>query len=339
MGDRTVVRLGLTGDVMLGRLVDHYVLADPMRDPAEIWGDTLDLFASADARLINLECVIAASGRPLPDKTFTFRARPRAIEVLRAAGVNFAGLANNHVLDYGPEALLECLDHLRAAGIAAAGAGRDLAEAAAPAVITAGIARVAVVALTDNEPGWEAGDNRPGVLVVRYDERGLVPPYRDRIAAALRRARETADVVVVCAHVGPNWGPPSPAMRALARQLLDWGGDLYWGHSNHSVQGIECYGDKVIIYSAGDFVDDYAVDPEERNDLSFFIEVAVRGRSVETVRLHPVHIEALRVRRAPPREATWLRRRMEALCPPMGTRVDAENGVLVLSPAASGVER
>jgi len=328
--------LGLTGDVMLGRLVDRYILGDPDREPAEIWGDTVGLFASVDARLINLECVIAASGRPVPNKTFTFRARPRAIEALRAAGVDFAGLANNHVLDYGPEAMLECLDRLRAAGIAAAGAGRDLAEASAPALITAGSARVAVVALTDNEPAWEAGDDRPGVAVVRFDEGGLVSPYRERLTAVLGRARETADLVVLCAHVGPNWGPPSPEMRTLAHQLLECGGDVYWGHSNHSVQGIEFKGDKVIIYSAGDFVDDYAVDPDERNDLSFFIDVAVRGRAVETVRLHPVRIEQLRVRRARPREAAWLRRRMEALCAPLGTRVAAEDSVLALSPAVPG---
>jgi len=322
-------RLGLTGDVMLGRLVDEHVLADPRCNPADLWGNALDLFASVEARLINLECVIAASGRRDPEKTFAFRARPRAIETLLAAHVDFAGLANNHVLDYGPDALLECLGHLRTAGIAHAGAGRDLAEASAPAVIAAGTSRLAVLALTDNEPGWEAGDRRPGVQVVRYDAHGLRPPYRERIAAAITRAREIADLVIVCAHVGPNWGLPSPEVQVLAHQLLDWGADVYWGHSNHSVQGIEFYGGKAILYSTGDFLDDYAVDPDERNDLSFFFEAQARGRTVATVRLHPVRIDGLRVHRAPAEDARWLARRMAVLSAPFGTRVGEDGEAIV----------
>lgn len=107
--DPPVTRLGLIGDVMLGRFVDARVLGDLERDPAYLWGDLPALLETVDARLINLECVIASSGAPDPGKIFTFRARPRALDALAAAGVTFAGLANNHVLDYGPDALLECL--------------------------------------------------------------------------------------------------------------------------------------------------------------------------------------------------------------------------------------
>ena len=60
-------------------------------------------------------------------------------------------------------------------------------------------------------------------------------------------------LVIISAHIGPNWGEPSPAMRRLAYELLDLGGDVYWGHSNHTPQGVEIYKDKVIMYSTGDF--------------------------------------------------------------------------------------
>jgi len=329
------MRLGLTGDVMLGRLVDRYLLGDPLRDPAEVWGDTRELFASVDARLINLECVIATTGWPDARKTFTFRAQPRAIEALLAARVDFAGLANNHVLDYGHDALLECLRRLRAAGIACAGAGRDIGEASAAAVVAAGTSRVAVLALTDNEPGWEAGPDRPGIQVVRYDAHGLLPPYRDRIAAAISRARETADLVIVCAHIGPNWGPPSRDVQALAHDLLAHGADVYWGHSNHSVQAVEFCGTKAIFYSTGDFLDDYAVDPDERNDLSFFFEVRARGGAVTEARLHPVRIEGLCVHRAGAGDARWLAHRMAALSSPFGTRVVEDGEALVVSGTSS----
>ena len=51
--------------------------------------------------------------------------------------------------------------------------------------------------------------------------------------------------------------------------------DLVHGHSSHHVQGIERYGGKLIIYGCGDFVDDYAVSPAYRNDLSAVWRVSI----------------------------------------------------------------
>ena len=65
-------------------------------------------------------------------------------------------------------------------------------------------------------------------------DQGLMAPYRSRIAQALVLARRRAGLVIVSAHVGPNWGSPSRAMQMLAHELLDMGADLYWGHSNHT---------------------------------------------------------------------------------------------------------
>jgi len=133
--------------------------------------------------------------------------------------------------------------------------------------------------------------------------------------------------VIVSAHVGPNWGPPSVAMRALAHQIIDLGADLYWGHSNHTAQGIEIYKGKAILYSTGDFIDDYAVDPTERNDLSFlFILELERGRIARIV-LHPVCIEDLYVRLAKDQEVAFLQKTMLAKCKPFGTMMEVEGQV------------
>jgi poly-gamma-glutamate capsule biosynthesis protein CapA/YwtB (metallophosphatase superfamily) len=326
-----MVRLGLAGDVMLGRLVDHYVLADPTVDPAWVWGDTLGLWRQADLRLANLECVIATGGSPWVPKVFHFRARPRAVEALVAAGLHCVSLANNHVLDFGYDALRECLALLRRSGIRYAGAGETLEEAMAPAVLTAGSRTVAVVALTDGEPEWEAGPDRPGVFYVAVDADGLRAPYRERVRQAVDRARRDASVVVVSGHVGPNWGPPTPAMRALARQVVDLGADLYWGHSNHTVQGIEWYRGRPLLYSTGDFIDDYAVDPQERNDLSCFFEVHIDHAGVRQIRLHPVRIADFRVTRARGGDVAWMHRWLQARMRECGTDVQWEGDVLVVN--------
>jgi poly-gamma-glutamate synthesis protein (capsule biosynthesis protein) len=329
------MQVALAGDVMLGRLVDQEVIRNRSLPPTALWGDVLPLLLAADLRLVNLECVISLHGRPWKpeSKTFHFRAHPRAIEVLRAARIDGVTLANNHVLDYGADALAECLKLLSHAGIRWAGAGADADEAVRPALLELPAARVAVIALTDNEADWEATASKPGVNYVAYDANGLMEPHRARIAEAIRQARSQAHFVIVSAHVGPNWGLPSAAMRALARNLLDLGADLYWGHSNHTPQGIELYRGRAILYSAGDFVDDYAVDSEERNDLTFLFVLDVNARGIGSLRLHPVAIQDCQVRLARGAEVAFLHRTMRAKCAALGTSIgyQGSEGRILLS--------
>ena len=323
------MQIAQTGDVMLGRLVDQYVIRNQSIGPDKIWSDVLPLMLKADRRLINLECVISQLGHEWqPDsKAFHFRAHPRAIDFLRAAKIDCVTLANNHVLDYGEDALIECLALLDQAGIKRIGADASLREALTPAVLDMPQGKLGVVSLTDNEPDWEAGEKKTGTHYIAYDTKGLVEPYRSRLAQILRQLRSHADLVVVSAHVGPNWGPPSVEMKSLAHQIIDLGADLYWGHSNHTPQGIEIYRGKAILYSTGDFIDDYAVDPGERNDLSFlFIVELERGRIARIV-LHPVRIEDFYVRLAKDQEIAFLQRTMQAKCEAFGSRMLFHNGI------------
>jgi poly-gamma-glutamate synthesis protein (capsule biosynthesis protein) len=146
----------------------------------------------------------------------------------------------------------------------------------------------------------------------------------------LKQVRRQADLVIVSAHVGPNWGPPSAAMRALAYQVIDLGADLYWGHSNHTTQGIELYKGKAILYSTGDFIDDYAVDSDERNDLSFLFILELGRGSIARIVLHPVCIEDLYVRLAKDKEIAFLQRTMQAKCASFGSRIVFHDGVGML---------
>lgn len=321
-----MVNIVLAGDVMLGRLVDRYVIQNRSVRPEALWGDVLPVMRAADCRFINLECVISSQGEEWhpATKAFHFRAHPRALDFLRAAKIDGVTLANNHVLDYGSAALLDCLTLLDRTGIKRTGAGATLEEALKPALFDLPQERIAVVALTDNEPEWEATGEKPGVNYVGYQSNGMLEPYRSRMIRVLSLARRQADLVIVSAHVGPNWGAPSRAIQALAHQLLDMGADLYWGHSNHTPQGIEVYKGKAILYSAGDFVDDYAVDKDERNDLSFLFMLEVEKGRIGRITLHPVRIEDLGVRLADEEEWQFLKRTMQAKCKAFGTTMEGE---------------
>lgn len=323
------MRIALTGDVMLGRLVDQYVIQNRSVHPEALWGDVLPIMLSADCRLVNLECVISSQGTEWhpTTKAFHFRAGPRAIDFLTVAKIDGVTLANNHVLDYGPEALLDCFTLIDQAGIKRTGAGATIEEACAPLGLDLPEGRVAVVALTDNEPEWEATKTKPGVNYVAYSDRGLKEPYRTRLTHALLSAQRQADLVIVSAHVGPNWGTPSREIQALAHDLVDLGADLYWGHSNHTPQGIECYKGRAILYSTGDFVDDYWIDQDERNDLSFLFMLEVEQDRLARIRLHPTCIEDLGVRLADEQEASFLKQSMNTKCEIFGVEIAFENHI------------
>ncbi len=319
--------LALTGDVMLGRLVGEAIARDPAHD---VWGDMRPAMLRADARLINLECVISDRGRKWRPfhKAFHFRAPPAAVDVLRAARIDFASQANNHVLDYGTEAMLDGLERLRAAGIAYAGAGRTLAEAAGEAWVDAGGLRVAVLACTDNTPEWRATAARPGVFYVDPG-RGT---GESRLMERIAQVRAGADVVVLSIHWGPNMRTEPPAtFRAFARRVTAAGVDVLHGHSAHVVQGIEFINRAAVLYDTGDFVDDYAVDPHLRNDWSFLFLVHLRGRTVCGVTLLPALIDRLGVRRVRGDPAPMMAR-MRQRCRELGTPAAVRGDRLEVAP-------
>ena len=317
--------LALTGDVMLGRMVD---LAITSYGPAYPWGDDVRAaLRQADLRLINLECAITSEQERWHDgayKAFYFRADPVAIDTLRAAGIDFAALANNHIGDFGAAGLLETVHLLDAAGIAHAGAGADLAAAAASARLQAGDWRVAVVAFADHPRQWAAAPGRPGI---NYTPVSVHPTDFGPVARALAAARQDADLVVFTIHWGPNMRPrPTPEFQVFARRVIEAGADIFWGHSAHVVQGVEIYRDRLILYDTGDFVDDYVVDPDLRNDLSalFLVRVAPDGRL--RLEIEPVQIMNRHVTLADGPERDWFLRRLHDLCSEMGSAVVARPG-------------
>ena len=169
------VTVALAGDTMLGRGVARALTRTPPQ--ALVAPEVRDALGQADLVVLNLECCISERGRPweAPGKPFFFRAPPRAVKLLVLLGTDCVTLANNHALDYGPDALTDTPDHLAAAGIATFGAGADLEQARRPVTLAAGGLRVAVVGVTDHPPDFAAGPDRPGVAFA--DLAGRTPDW------------------------------------------------------------------------------------------------------------------------------------------------------------------
>lgn len=311
------VTLAIAGDVMLGRLVSDRLRE---RGPDWPWGDLLPELWKADAFLVNLECALTSRTerwRGGAEKAFHFRSDPRHVESLRRARVDFASLANNHVGDFGDAGLLDTIATLDGAGIRHAGAGRDLHEASRPAVLHLDHLDVAIVAAADHPAEWEATESRPGIFRVEVSlaEQAFAPVER-----ALAEARRLAQIVIFSIHWGPNMRErPTPEFRNFARRVLDAGADVFWGHSAHVVQGVEVVHERPILYDTGDFVDDYAVDDELRNDLSALFLLRVEDARVTAVDMLPVRIADRRVSAAVGRDHELVRDLLAARCAGLGT--------------------
>ncbi|ELY65357.1 CapA family protein [Natronococcus jeotgali] len=325
-------RIGFTGDVMLGRVVDDR----QRRRPVEaVWGTALERLRGLDGLVCNLECVLSNGGTKWrrTHRPFHFRADPDwAVPALERAGVDVCALANNHVLDYEEAALRDTLERLDEAELARAGAGGTIGEALEPAVVSVDGLEVAIVAFTDNTPEYAADESSPGTAWIEIDREN--PETRRRVREALERARGTdPDLLVASLHWGPNMvTEPPDSFREFGRWLIEVGVDVVHGHSAHVFQGIEVHEGRPILYDAGDFVDDYAVDPALRNDRSFLfvLQRADDGALLE-LRLHPTEIEDCAVHEANPDAADRSRERMRELSAPFGTAFERDGAALVLS--------
>lgn len=330
------MKILFTGDVMLGRLVDRRLKKAPPEYP---WGDTLPVFEKADLRICNLECVISDKGEPWGDKAFYFRTGAKNIKTLEAASIDAVSIANNHTLDYGPQAMREMLSVLDRAGIARAGAGMDSVEARRPAVIEKSGMKISLVSFTDNEPDWEAGPHNPGVFHVPVTASDM---RADDLFGIVAAAKKTSDLVVVAAHWGPNWGCRPPKSHVpFGRSLAEAGAGIVFGHSAHVFRGIEYHRGSAILYSTGDFVDDYAVDADERNDESFIFVAEADKNRVTGVRLYPTVIEDFQARMAKGGQARDIARKMSALCAELGSGASwsEEDGCLEVTPRPQGQPR
>lgn len=305
---------------MLGRKVGEILAGQPLRPLFA--PEVKAVAAEADLFVLNLECCISERGERWPDayKSFFFRGPPRAVEVLVDLGVDCVTLANNHALDYGTVALEDTLDLLAGAGIGVVGAGRDLAEARRPAVLEHDGFRLRVVGFTDHPAEFEARLGRPGVAFA--DPRREMPEWLMDAAAADRE-----DAVLVTPHWGPNMtSSPLARVRRTAESLVEAGASLVAGHSAHVFHGVAGR----VLYDLGDFVDDYAVDPELRNDLGLLFLVDLGPGGPIRLEAVPLALDFCHTRLARPDEAVWITHRFRAACAEFGTFVEASGDRLVV---------
>ena len=279
--DDPLVHLAAVGDVMLDRALGEAIRAGDLTYP---FAEITSRLMLADVTVGNLESALGDQGAPV-NKGYTFRAPPEAAQTLSMAGFDLLSLANNHALDYGPQALQQGMDLLHQQDIATVGAGPDQASAHQPYIRQVNGLTLAFLAYVHvpvevrgfNTQTWTATANHPGLA--------WADPAQ--IQADVSDACQQADLVIVLLHSGYESVPePSPPQIAAAHAAIDAGANLVIGHHAHVLQGIEFYRDGVIAYGLGNFAFEDAGPPE-----SAILNVWLDSDGVRQLEFMPVILE------------------------------------------------
>lgn len=207
-----------------------------------------DAMQEADIMCLNNEFTYSTGGSPLEGKAYTFRADPGRVEILHQLGVDAVTLANNHVYDYGKEALLDTFSVLEEAEIPYFGAGRTLEDARKPLYLEVDGRTVALVAASraeKNKMTPQATDTEPGILRC-YDT--------ELFLQTIQEAKAHADFCIAFVHWGTEYSFDLEQVQLdTGKAYLDAGADAVIGAHSHCLQGMEYYDGKPVIYSLGNY--------------------------------------------------------------------------------------
>ena len=239
-------------------------------------GAVREVISGADIAMANFE-------NPAPNR-FTwhkaktvFTADPTLIDGLVKAGIDYVGIANNHIGDAGNNGILQTIANLKKRGLKYSGAGKDLAAAQKPAILDANGTKVAILAYDAIAPGYHAAKGEPGSSKLTIKA----------VQAGVKAARKAGAKVVI---VFPHWGTeyrysPFQNQQRLARQIIDAGADMIIGNHAHYAAAVEVYKGKPIWYALGNFVFDQTWSEPTMEGIS--LELTFQGAELQQIRMRP----------------------------------------------------
>jgi hypothetical protein len=298
------------GDIMTDRNVGKAIAA---RGCESILAKVRDFTADADISVANLETPLSSVGSHDP-QACVFRARPETVKVLVDGGFDIVSLANNHTLNAGREGVLQTLDVLEKNKVQYCGAWRDKARTGEVTYLAAGAApvRLGFIGMTD--------------LSFGHGSYNKVSADRSNLAAQIKQAKRNCDLVIVSIHWGDEYKPlPNQRQRNTAHAAINAGADLVLGHHPHTLEGIEAYKGKPILYSMGNFVFDQREG--ERMESAIFRLDYARGWGWQ-IMAKPVWIPRSRMGPIYPEAARRdkILARLAKISKPLGTTLQIKDG-------------
>jgi poly-gamma-glutamate synthesis protein (capsule biosynthesis protein) len=239
-GAKNEVRVLFAGDVAP---VQREELAWAQRQPHRLCAALVGEIETSEAFIVNLECPLTDNQCQVSKYGPHLKSSTSAAEILAQMGVAAVSLANNHILDYGPQGVCDTMRALKENGVRYFGAGPTAEQAREPFFLEIGDQRVGILAYAEHEFNWQADDAWTT---------GLIDPAANVLQ--IMRVRSECDRLIVFSHCGPEHHCyPSPRMTRLFHAMVEAGADAVVNSHSHTVMGIEQYEGAAICYGLGNF--------------------------------------------------------------------------------------
>jgi poly-gamma-glutamate capsule biosynthesis protein CapA/YwtB (metallophosphatase superfamily) len=270
------VKFAFVGDVMWASTVETRLKENGYDYP---YKNVKDILQKPDITVANLETPITTRGEA-QNKMYAYRSSPEGLPSFKEAGFDIVNLANNHILDYGLEGLMDTFSHLDRSGIKKIGAGRNVKEAFQPVIMEKNGIKLAFLGFSKVVPvtSWKAGP----------DSAGVADTYATKLPVeAIKNARQAADLVIVMAHWGKEQeAKPEQYQIDFAKEYIDAGADLVVGSHAHVLQGFEQYKGKWIAYGLGNFI--FTMNPKPETWDSAILEATCDNKGACALNVVPI---------------------------------------------------
>jgi poly-gamma-glutamate synthesis protein (capsule biosynthesis protein) len=267
------IKVAAVGDIFPG---DHYFsLGHGLMSRTErgtlgtLFADVALVLQGADIAFCNLEGPLSRRSNQRSSVQYAaFRGVPPYSRLLKEAGFTHINVANNHILQHGPEAFEDTLQVLAEHDLQLVGLdGRRDGQISRPVVTRIRNRNVCLV-------GYSGVKERHAVQPIGYAH--FTDP--DPVIAEITSLGRQFDEVIVSCHAGDEGlAYPSPAQTGLYKRFIEAGAHCVLGHHSHVFQPVQRHGHGLIAYSLGNFVFDLFWDAGTTESAILLLEMRSQG--------------------------------------------------------------
>ncbi len=275
------IKIAFVGDIMLDRGVEQKINKNGNGDFSFAFTNIKEDLKKYDFLIGNLEGPVSDKGED-KHNLYSFRMELVALDTLKEVGFGAVSVANNHMGDWGYEAMIDTFNRLKDKEIEVLGGGDNLEEALKPKIIEKENTKIAILAFSEFGKGnFEVTEEGGGILTIS----------EENLKKSIELARDTADIIIVNFHFGEEYQKiQNLYQEKYSKMAIDFGADLVVGHHPHVIQPLIQYKNAYIVYSLGNFVFDQYFSPETME--GGLLEVNIENKRISNVELKKININS-----------------------------------------------
>jgi len=231
-----------------------------------VYGDVLNEFNQSNYVVANLECPLTSNIQKIKKVGPNLKANPSCIDGIKNGNINVLTLANNHIMDYGAEGLMETIKLCDEKEILTVGAGDNIDTASKPLILVYNNKRIAILNFCEDE-----------FSTTHNDLPGTAPIDCLLNLKSIREANAQSDYLIIVVHGGSeHFELPNPFIRQTFRYYAELGADVVIGHHTHCFSGYEVYNNSHLFYGLGNFLFDYHHNDNQNWNLGLLLKLTIK---------------------------------------------------------------